>query len=330
MNNLFAFATSELSQDAFFAWLLAWADKSNAGTRMNECGRQFFNALILNDCGKSLSAECEVKVSRQYKNIDVFCRIGDDKAVIIEDKIGTSEHSDQLNRYRQAIVDEGFAPDNVICVYLKTRDQSNLSAVEKAGYKVIGRKDLLDFFHSQQMQDVVKANDILRDFVDNLDGVENLVNSYLSAPLDKWDWNAWIGFYVALQKHFDGQWDYVSNPSGGFLGFWWYCHGVVGGEVYLQLEMERACFKATVYEMDDADRMKWHWNKTFLEAGKALGIDVVYPSRLRRGGYMTVAILNGDSRVSKPDGTIDFEKTVDRLRDMEKVLAYALDHQAVN
>ena len=82
--------------------------------------------------------------------------------------------------------------------------------------------------------------------------------------------------------------------------------------------------------MDDADRMKWHWNKTFLEAGKALGIDVVYPSRLRRGGYMTVAILNGDSRVSKPDGTIDFEKTVDRLRDMEKVLAYALDHQAVN
>ena len=82
--------------------------------------------------------------------------------------------------------------------------------------------------------------------------------------------------------------------------------------------------------MDDADKLKWRWNKAFLDAGKALGTEVVYPRRLRRGEYMTVAILNGDSRVGKQDGTIDFEKTVCRMRDMEKVLSYALDRQVSN
>ena len=45
--NLFAFATSELSQDAALCWLLAWADPSCAAsdTAMHDTGRAFLELL---------------------------------------------------------------------------------------------------------------------------------------------------------------------------------------------------------------------------------------------------------------------------------------------
>ena len=66
----------------------------------------------------------------------------------------------------------------------------------------------------------------------------------------------------------------------------------------------------------------------FKDAGKAKGIDVVNPSRLRVGECMTVAILKDDIRIAKPDGTIDFEKTCERLSSMEEVLELAIKQQS--
>lgn len=325
--NLFDYATSELSQDAFFAWLIAWADKAYSGTDMHICGRAFLNTVLLGGTGKSLPNECQVVVKRQYKSIDVFCRIDDDFAIIIEDKIWTKEHSDQLTRYREEIIAEGYAEDKIVGIYLKPFEQSDLSSIEKAGYRIVDREKLLAFFRLPQTQDAMRGNAILADFAENIAQIEQAVASYLTKPLADWDWRSWVGFFVALQGHINGQWDYVPNPSGGFMGFWWGFEWVDGGEVYLQLEENRACFKATVYDMKDAEELKWRWNTAFKDAGAALGIDVVHPSRLRKGGYMTVAVLNGDSRVAKPDGTLDMEATLSRLETMEKVLAYAIAHQ---
>ena len=326
-NNLFTFATSELSQDAFFAWLLAWADKSYVGTSMNECARMFFNNVLLQGSGRCLPSECSVEVKRQYKNIDIFCRVDDRLAIVIEDKIGICEHSNQLQRYRQTILNDGYAPESIVCVYLKTRDQSDLSGVYKAGYAVVDRQRLLAFFRSAAIDGFVHGNDILCDFVETLESIDKSVESYLTLPLDKWYWDSWVGFYVALQKRFAGRWAYVANPSGGFLGFWWFFHEVDGGEVYLQLEEGKACFKATVFELDDADKLKWRWHYAFIDAGKKLGVEVVPPVRMRRGGYMTVAVLNGDSRVKKDDGALDFERTCERLLSMQNVLTCAIESQ---
>jgi len=135
-NNLFDIATSELSQDAFFTWLISWADKSHRETLMNECGREFLNKVLLRNTVMRVSTKCKVEVARQYKSIDIFCQINDDIAIIIEDKVGSKEHSNQLRRYRQTIINDGYSPEKVICIYLKTHDQSDLSAVEKAHFAI--------------------------------------------------------------------------------------------------------------------------------------------------------------------------------------------------
>ena len=329
--NLFRYATSELSQDAFFAWLLAWADKSNAGTNLHECAKAFFNDLILDGCDWKVSSQSVVKIDKQHKHIDILCKIDDKYAVIIEDKTGTREHSNQLQRYAESVRVEGYKDENVVCIYLKTLDQSDLSNVEKANYKVIDRDKLLGFFRTQQVKESASENTILADFSEHLESIERSVCAYQTKPIGEWNRDQWVGFYGALQKrskHSDAHWNYVANPSGGFLGFWWMGKKVDGGEVYLQLEETRACFKVSAYKKENADKLKWRWNKVFKDAGKAKGIDVVNPSRLRVGECMTVAILKDDIRIAKPDGTIDFEKTCERLSSMEEVLELAIKQQS--
>ena len=46
--NLFSFATTELSQDAFIAWLLAWADTqyASADPQLHACARELITAFF--------------------------------------------------------------------------------------------------------------------------------------------------------------------------------------------------------------------------------------------------------------------------------------------
>ena len=52
----------------------------------------------------------------------------------IEDKVGSTEHSDQLERYRRTLLEEGYAAGNIIPIYVQTYEQSTYLNVEKAGY----------------------------------------------------------------------------------------------------------------------------------------------------------------------------------------------------
>ena len=49
--NLFNYATSELSQDAFLAWLIQWADKDNKknDSYLNACAVSFVQELLGNE-----------------------------------------------------------------------------------------------------------------------------------------------------------------------------------------------------------------------------------------------------------------------------------------
>ncbi len=60
----------------------------------------------------------EIEVLREWQNIDILLIDHHHKfVVIIENKIGSSEHSNQLQRYRQ-IVDQHYAGWNVISIFL--------------------------------------------------------------------------------------------------------------------------------------------------------------------------------------------------------------------
>lgn len=113
------------------------------------------------------------------------------------------------------------------------------------------------------------------------------------------------------------------------MGLWWYFCSAENKriEAYLQLEESRLCFKICVTDetASDEERDAWKnkWIDVFCRTGK--DFNVVRPRVVRRGTYMTVAILNGDYRVAKADGCIDVVKTIEKLRTMEKVLVSAVE-----
>lgn len=329
---LFDYATSELSQDAFLAYVLAWADGRHFGA-MHDFGRLFLRKVFELSKIPFPDSPLSVIVKRQHCNIDVFCEInGNDYALIIEDKINASEHGDQLSRYR-ANIEKEKKYKNVLCVYCKTGDQSNFKKADDAGYVVMNRPVLMSLLESPDGKRACDMCGIMADFACHLQFINQLVESYKTDPLDKWNWNAWKGFFTALQSDAalgEGDWGYVSNPAGGFMGFWWHWREVENGEVYLQLEESKACFKVAVND-DAAERMqdmKYSWNERFIKAnetaGNASAIVVVRPHVLRVGMWMTVATLKDDYRIVDAEGCLDLPATVENLKAMGTVLDTAV------
>ena len=100
-NNIFNFATNELSQDAFICWCLNWINMPVRDD--NESGRQFgarFLSRLLNGA-YDVSSVNQIYIFRQLLNIDVLVLVPElQVALIIEDKTSSQEHGNQINRYK--------------------------------------------------------------------------------------------------------------------------------------------------------------------------------------------------------------------------------------
>ena len=106
-NNLFNFATSELSQDAFFCWSLNWlAVKEDTEDPYYKYGKGMLD-LFLGEHKKDIYKE--VEVLKQFNRIDVLVLFKDNQdnqyALIIEDKTNTSEHNEQIEKYKNQLND---------------------------------------------------------------------------------------------------------------------------------------------------------------------------------------------------------------------------------
>lgn len=82
--NIFDYATSELSQDAFICYMLNFPPAAK---------------LFLEKC--KIENENILDIEHQHKHIDILVKT-DNHYLIIEDKTGTGEHDDQINRYCDA------------------------------------------------------------------------------------------------------------------------------------------------------------------------------------------------------------------------------------
>ena len=88
--NIFDYATSELSQDAFICYFLSFGKKEFNGSKEYIAAHKF-----LRECG----IEEDVKeIHTQYKHIDVLVET-ENYLLIIEDKTYTNEHGDQILHY---------------------------------------------------------------------------------------------------------------------------------------------------------------------------------------------------------------------------------------
>lgn len=128
--NLFKFATSELSQDAFFCWLLSWLEEeSENNEELKKVAFQFLQVLTENklklETGRT---DGQIKVYRQKKNIDIIIELlSYNRVIIIEDKLnGYDSQIKQLN-YRDVILKDDkenltkrYTNDQILSIYIKT------------------------------------------------------------------------------------------------------------------------------------------------------------------------------------------------------------------
>ncbi|ABW66062.1 PD-(D/E)XK nuclease family protein [Desulfosudis oleivorans] len=322
--NLFHFATSELSQDAVLCWLLSWAENNHRQhyPHLHKVAKNLLDSIYQRSGAKAPAAFSSIEIRKQDGGIDILCIINHEMAILIEDKAGMKQHSDQLARYKEYVFKKlGFAADKVIQVYIQTGDQSDYSEVEKHGYQVLRRLDLLDIFEDEAGLAARSQSDIFRDFSDYLRQEENEVQSYLVSPPSQWSWNAWKGFYAEVQQQLqDGNWDYVPNPAGGFLGFWWHFVGTDEYEIYLQLEQENLCFKIFVENAEKRRHLRQHWYEKIILKCSEHGLKARRPGRFGNGRYMTVAIMDQDYRAVDDKGIIKMAETLKTLKAAQSVM----------
>ena len=249
-NNIFNFATSELSQDAFICWLCNWVNFDDNSLSEDEkklklLATEFIEKML----GEKLE-DRKVNIKRQYQKIDVLLEIQNktefitkgnninpivDMYVIIEDKVGIGLHSNQIERYRE-LISEKNEKDNgsrakIKVVYYKIYDEDNTERLKENGVNVIlGRENILELL--KEYKDKIN-NSIFENYHNYLSNIETDVNSYEKKNLEDWNSNCYIGFFKELKneknllehaigRQKDCSWGYVNNSSGGFMGMWWF------------------------------------------------------------------------------------------------------------
>jgi hypothetical protein len=311
--NIFDYATSELSQDAFLCWLIAWADSEykELDEDIWKLSQRFLSELI-NVPIKN------IEVGRQLENIDVWVKVNDSHFIIIEDKKGTTEHSDQLERYAQVKAKNPAGKDlEKVLIYFKMEEQSDLSNIDAAKYKFVERHQMLlilgSYFSTVPKE---KQNHILADYYENLVRLESAINSYKTLLPENWHYYSWMGFFSELQKsgNFNSAgWGYVSNPSGGFMGFWWNFLSPPEGlpTLYLQAQKGLLSFRMASTSKEENSRYKAIYQKVLHEKATDNNIELVrYGSA---GKSMGIYKLAQDFLITNSEGILDYDKTVELL-----------------
>jgi hypothetical protein len=312
--NLFEFATSELSQDAFLCWLISWSPLTHRSLDENLHNSAVdFVTMIFNVHNYPVPAIENIEIIRQFEGLDILAIINDTYAILIEDKTYTSDHSDQLIRYREAVA--RAYPDKVqLPVYFKIADQSHYRSVDKAGYYPFKRERMLQVL--RRGRELGVTHPIFLDYLSHLEKLDEKVHAYKYKRIQAWDGFAWQGFFQELQKEFHGNWDYVSNPRGGFWGFWWKPQG--DKKYYLQLEKQVLTVKLEAEDGVDLRELSRAELLKVLEESKQRNLHVQKPARMRTGKTMTIA-MRPDYLQTTEDGLVDLKKTIEELKKWDQI-----------
>ena len=160
MENLFNYATKELSQDAFLMWLMANYN-CEEDKQLNDASRKFICKLFeINNVDINENDILNVEVYPQENKIDIYVIIDvQDKGkygVFIEDKTSSFEHNqlvkynnnieniknrDKLNYvlkifYKSHLIDKEFSFDEIYNFFGKYMDANNIILFQYANYVI--------------------------------------------------------------------------------------------------------------------------------------------------------------------------------------------------
>ena len=156
--NLFEYATSELSQDAFFAWLLKWAEDKykNTDSELHKTARELISKFLEI---KQIKIST-VDIFKQLKRIDLFIEINKEYNLVIEDKTKSKPNGEELPKNRKKFENDS---DKTKFLYLKTGNMGEREKrqVEKEGYRIFVWDDIYPILKNSKTR-----NQIFHDFVD--------------------------------------------------------------------------------------------------------------------------------------------------------------------
>jgi hypothetical protein len=228
--NIFNYATSELTQDAFIAWLTSWAnsDLKIENEQLYNLGTEFLKSILAKQNIK-LTRITNLDIKTQFHKIDVFVsfKMNDKQyAIIIEDKVRTSDHSDQLKRYRKHV--EHFTTSDVIIpIFFKTGYHVNRESIKNKGYYFYDIKDFISVL-------TPKVNEIdnailsqyfayLLNLEKDFDKAHNDTLLIENEPISQWEWWSWVKFFNDSNNNpqFNSGWGEVPNRREALLAFWY-------------------------------------------------------------------------------------------------------------
>lgn len=250
--NIFNYATSELTQDAFITWLLQWANPKlkTENELLHQLGSSFLQSLVaFQDI--AITEISDLKIKQQFHKIDVFvsfkmndCTYG----IIIEDKVHTTDHSNQLERYSTKI-SELKTCNVVVPIYFKTGYQVNLSRIIENNYHHYTVKDFLNVLTSEKI--VAINNDVLSQYYsylqkkeEHFDNAEIEANNYLIKPIKEWKWWSCVRFFHDYKEYFNAGWGEVANNREALLAFWF------GGKELTSIDKRIGIYMDIVFKHD--------------------------------------------------------------------------------
>ena len=321
--NLFGYATSELSQDAFICWLLSYAMEGGASKNaaLHGCAVEFLRKVLP-------GAECIVvnAIRRQYMHTDVLVTVNHRWHIIIEDKTFTDVHGTQIQDYKAAL--QGEVPDGSIkTVFYKIVEQSGKEAVDFS----YDRKTLLEVFGTYTEQ---TDNAIFLDYVAYLKALDTMVEQWRTTPIREWCPEMFGGFFTYLDETIfspaTGNWGYVSNANGGFMALWFKGYSAealhiskdILEEVYLQIEDNIISLKILMAGNGrNSNHAEIRW-QLYNEMKAILSED--YGETYRKKGFRPGRYVSA--------GYLEYDETnyADKIKHMEKALEKLVSRHCVS
>ena len=211
MENLFDYATKELSQDAFLRWLFENYNCENESVK-NAC-RKLFDSFTNNSDEFKDKTITELTTVAQWKNIDIsiwFKIDGIEQLIVIEDKTGSGIHDDQLARYEKEIIDHNDfwrneenrkkydveryieKGGNVFKVFYKTNiiDEWEAMHAKDLGWKTYDIYSIYDIF-----KDINTDNEVLGYYIDYIKKIHSAARR--EQPPSEWGLISWHSFFNA-------------------------------------------------------------------------------------------------------------------------------------
>lgn len=191
MENLFDYATKELSQDAFLRWFF----KSYKDEQFKPIVADFISTFTkgqLNEQRPQLTVDKDdysiIEAFAQLNDIDISIDIqlsNGKRTLVIEDKTDSEEHNNQLETYNKRIekwkYPNGSFEQCVYKIFYKTStiDRSEKDRVERAGWTCFDLDSIWNFFKKYQNK---TNSDVLNDYINHL---QKLINESKNEFLPK-------------------------------------------------------------------------------------------------------------------------------------------------